>query len=206
MKKIINYLVIVVSCLIVGCGSGNHEFEMEVLEGSDATVSMNQSDSTKVSNNEENNESTETGSVVEITVFICGAVTKPGVYTFDEGMRISDALEKAQGYTSEAHTTYTNLAQLLIDGDKIYIPTKEEVETGMVTVGIHSSEEGTGKVNINTAGKEELVSLSGVGDAKADSIISYRTDYGNFQCIEDILNVSGIGDGVFNSIKDLITI
>lgn len=205
MKKIINYLLIVISSLIVGCGTDTSELELMVLEGSETTISSNQSDSEEFKE-ESSNEYKEESSVMDITVYICGAVNKPGVYTFSEGTRIACALDEAGGYSSDAHTTYMNLAQLLVDGEKIYVPTQKEVDSGELLVGVHSAGNETGLININTATKEELLTLSGVGESKANAIITYRNDYGKYGSMEDIKNVSGIGDGVFNTIKDFITV
>lgn len=205
MKKIINYLLIVISSLIVGCGTDTSELELMVLEESETTTSSNQSDSEEFKE-ESSNENKEESSVMNITVYICGAVSKPGVYTFAEGTRIGDVLDEAGGYTSEAHATYMNLAQLLVDGEKIYVPTQKEVETGELLVETHSTGNETGLININTATKEDLLTLSGVGESKANAIIAYRSDYGKYTSLEEIKNVSGIGDGVFNTIKDFITV
>ncbi len=147
---------------------------------------------------------------IVLVVHVCGEVNVPGVYELIEGSRVADAVAAAGGFTEKADINYVNQARLLEDGEKIRIPDTEE--TGNIAAaedavyditGERSSENG-GLININTASKEELKSLNGIGDAKADSIIAYRQEYGGFNDTEEIKNVSGIGDSVYNSIKDKI--
>ena len=135
-----------------------------------------------------------------IYVYICGQVKSPGVYEMPEGTRIADAIEAAGGMTEEAAREYLNQAAILADGQKIYVPTLEEAEQEEVTSRTD------GKVNINTADAEELMSLSGVGEAKAEAIIRYREEAGGFRSIEEIMNIEGIKEGVFNKIKDKISV
>ena len=109
-----------------------------------------------------------------------------------------------------------NQARKVVDGERIYVPTKEELADGTfediaaadgVVEEPGGSDNGVqGKININTAGLEELKTLSGIGDAKAQSIIRYREENGAFQNIEDVMEVEGIKEGVFNKIKDEITV
>lgn len=108
----------------------------------------------------------------------------------------------------DAAEEYLNQAQFVADGERIYVPTEEEVEHGTVESTFTQSDSGDteGKVNINTASKEELKTLSGIGDSKADSIIQYREAHGAFHSIEELMNVEGIKEGVFNKIKDRITV
>lgn len=145
-----------------------------------------------------------------VTVYVCGAVNSPGVYTLDAGRRIVDAVSAACGFRGDADNCYVNLATLLEDGQRVYIPTREEV------AGSHEDllAEGSGdtaaapsdKVNINTADAAALMTLPGIGEAKAALIIEYRTENGRFGSIEDIMKISGIKEGMFNKIKDRICI
>lgn len=135
-----------------------------------------------------------------ICVYICGQVNCPGVYEMPEGARITDAIEAAQGMTEEAACDFLNQAALLADGQKIYVPTREEAELQ------EQSSKADGKVNINTADAGELMSLSGVGEAKAEAIIRYREEAGGFRSIEEIMNIEGIKEGVFHKIKDKISV
>lgn len=156
-----------------------------------------------------------------IYVDVCGHVKNPGVYQLTKESRVYEAIEKAGGMTKDAASASINQAQQLTDGQQIYIPSKAEHEEGRVRgtssngadadggntkADIASVAEGNGKVNLNTASKEELLSLTGIGDVKADSIIRYREQHGDFQSVEDIKKIEGIKDGVFNKIKDQITV
>ncbi len=145
-----------------------------------------------------------------VTVYVCGAVNSPGVYTLDPGLRIVDAVCAASGLREDADECYVNLATLLEDGQRIYIPTREETlksreELIVGETGYETGREGD-KVNINTADAAALMTLPGIGEAKASLIIEYRTKNGRFGTIEDIMKISGIKEGMFNKIKDRICI
>ena len=149
----------------------------------------------------------------QVTVYVCGAVERPGVYTLDEGKRISDAVELAGGMNEEADRDYINQAMLLSDSQKIYIPRLGEMmnasyeENGINAAGSGTgSERVLGRVNINTGSEQELMTLPGIGEAKARLIIEYRDDNGGFSSIEDIMKIKGIKEGMFDKIKDMICI
>lgn len=137
-----------------------------------------------------------------IKVHITGEINNPGLIELVSGDRISDAIEKAGGVTSLADTSKVNLAYMLSDGEKIYIPSIND-EEGVEY--IQSSSQNT-KININTATQEELETLTGIGESTAKSIIEYREQNGKFTTIEDIKNVSGIGDAKYEKLKDEITV
>lgn len=139
-------------------------------------------------------------------VYICGKIKNPGVYCMKEGDRIFRLIEMAGGLTREADAYAVNQAELLTDGSMIYIPSKEESENGYAASSQNRQDSESGKVNINTASEDELMTLSGIGEGKAKSIISYREEQGKFQSIEDVMNVDGIKEGVFSQIKDRITV
>ncbi|HYE81225.1 MAG TPA: helix-hairpin-helix domain-containing protein [Clostridia bacterium] len=148
----------------------------------------------------------------EISVYICGNVKKPGVIKVPEGTRLDEAVRMAGGTCENADLNAVNLAYRLVDEDMIYIPkigeepkSTDKAIPGVSTVKSINIKE-PGKVNINTAGANELETLDGVGPATARSIIEYREESGPFESIEDIKQVKGIGDGKFNSIKDDITV
>lgn len=136
-------------------------------------------------------------------VHICGEVKNPGVYQVPEGSRIFQAVEQAGGFTDEAASRYLNLAELTEDGMKICVPSEEEAEEGGFSL---LGEEPPGKVNINTAGPEELMTLTGIGEARAADIIRYREENGGFRTVEDIMKVPGIKEGAFEKIKDQISV
>ncbi len=144
-------------------------------------------------------------------VHICGEVVSPGVYELAAGSRIFEAVEKAGGFTDGAAVSYLNLAQQISDGMKIVVPSERELEEAAAN-GLPGAEEsvapssGPDKVNINTAGREELMTLRGIGETRAEDIIRYREENGPFQSIEDIMNVSGIKEAAFEKIKEDITV
>ena len=163
----------------------------------------------------------------KIVVHVSGAVRNEGIVELKEGIvelkeksRIADAIEMVGGVTEDAYMKDVNLATILEDGMKIYIPTKEEVEKQRentndsvskdTNLDIYNNSSNTrkknNKVNINTATKEELDTLPGIGESTANKIISYREEKGNFKSIEEIKEVSGIGDSKYEQIKNLIEI
>ena len=148
---------------------------------------------------------------IMIMVDVAGAVVEPSVVELPENSRIFEAIEKAGGLSKEADTTATNLAEILTDGQKIYIPTKQEVKDSQseATSSDTTNYLVTGqskRININSADSDMLQELSGVGPSTAEKIISYRNENGKFKKIDDIKNVSGIGDKTFEKFKDKITL
>ena len=156
----------------------------------------------------------------KIIVHVSGAVRNEGIVELKEKARVADAIEMAGGITEDAYMKDVNLATILEDGMKIYIPTKEEVEkqgenindsvSKDTNLDIYNNGSNTSKknnkVNINTASKEELDTLPGIGESTANKIINYRKENGKFKTIEEIKEVSGIGDSKFEDIKDLIEV
>lgn len=135
----------------------------------------------------------------KIYVTVTGEVNKPGMYEMTTENRVADAIDKAGGITDKAYTNDINLAQKLADEQYINVPCYEE------TITSHSTGF-TGIVNINTASADELCKLPGIGEYTANNIIEYRENAGNFERIEDIQNVIGIGSETFSKIKNNITI
>ncbi len=144
----------------------------------------------------------------EIYVHVCGCVRKPGVYRLADGARVQQAIEQAGGFTKKADRVAWNLAEPLQDGVQIYVPSLEESKKGeqKETETNQNASAKEGKININQASKEELMTLSGIGASRADAIIACREEKGSFASIEEIKDVDGIGDGIFRKIKDLITV
>ena len=138
----------------------------------------------------------------KIAVYITGEVKSPGVYYVEEGARLDNLLDICGGVTNQADIEKLNLAQKLSDGEKITILKKEE-DLSLEETESEILEEK--KVNINEASKEELMSLDGIGEATANKIIEYRKE-NEFLIIEDIMNVSGIGEAKFDNIKDDICV
>ena len=154
----------------------------------------------------DNEEQSEETHISQITVHITGAINNPGVIILEEGARIVDALEAAGGETEEADINRLNLAYVLEDGEKLYIPSKNEEEQEYITQGKDNMSEGQSKININSAQIEELITLPGVGEATANKIIEYRKENGKFKKIEDLKNVPGIGDSKYENIKTMIRV
>ena len=174
-----------------------------------------QTENTNNERNEINNIITNTIDTIqnnEIIVHITGEVKKEGVIHLNKGDRIIDAIKKAGGETKQADLSQVNLAYELQDGQKIYIPNKNEKISEYIVGGngntninsINSKEET--KVNINTANQSELDSLPGIGPATAQKIIEYRNQNGNFKKIEDLQNVKGIGQAKYEEIRNNIEV
>jgi len=186
----------------------------------------------EITTNQENKESANSGEVAEeqtngyanlegkIVIHITGAVQKTGILILPEGARIADAIDASGGSTENADLNEVNLAYELQDGQKVYIPTKEDKskvekqayissESGnnviMQTIS-NDKKGGISKVNINTATQEELESLPGIGAAIANRIMEYRQQNGKFQKIEDLQNVKGIGDAKFSKMKKYVIV
>ena len=144
-----------------------------------------------------------------IIVYICGCVNENKNVTLIEGSRISDAIEAAGGLTNDADLTNINLAYILEDGEKIYIPHKNEKTEDYpsdISFSISSNSKTTKKTNINKASQAELELVPGIGPSTALKIINYRKENGNFKKIEDIKNVSGIGDLKYEQMKNYISV
>ena len=153
----------------------------------------------------------ENEATVSCMVHVCGAVEQPGVYELPQGSRIYQAIACAGGLSDEADPDYLNQADFVSDGEKVYVPTREEVaemDSPLQNVVTQSGETGapSGLVNLNTASEEQLCTLPGIGSSKARSIIAYREEHGSFDRIESVMNVAGIKDGLFQKIKAYITV
>ncbi len=137
-----------------------------------------------------------------LCVYICGAVLRPGVYELEAGSRIVSAVEAAGGFLPDAATEAVNLAKRLEDGMQIIVLTMAEAEAQKTEV----FRQAAGLVNLNTASVAELCTLSGIGESKAEAILAYRTEIGAFSSIEQLKEVTGIGDSLFNQIKESVYI
>ena len=221
MEKKKDILIIILIVIIIGLGGlifaglnrkeDNNKDEVIIEKKEDLSI-------------EENTEEVE---LIEYYVDIKGAVKKPGVYKVTKGSIVNDVINLAGGLKSTANTKYINLSYEVNNHDVINIYTNSEVKSNSIkmecscpNIDISSCDNSSivtnngtsinvsnvsGKVNINTASKEELMSISGIGESKALAIIEYRNN-NKFNSIEDIKNVSGIGDSLYNTIKDSITV
>ena len=150
-----------------------------------------------------------------LAVHVCGRVAVPGVYELEAGSRICDAVEAAGGMLQDAADECINQAAFLEDGQKIYIPSREEVQEQSAN-GLWQNDnsvnnsagtsESDDRVNINRAGKEELMTLTGIGERKAEAILEYRQTHGGFDSVEELMQVEGIKQGTYEKIKDQIGI
>ena len=175
-----------------------------------------------------------------IYVHVCGAVENPGVYELEAGSRVYEAVQQAGGFADSAEQNYVNQAQVLEDGVKLVIPTREEAaaaqddaseesnalqdraqdgsgiaggaerEIGIVG-GARSDGQGgdaasDGRININTASEAQLCEIPGIGATRAAAIAAYRESHGAFGKPEDIMNVNGIKEGMYEKIKDIICV
>ena len=169
--------------------------------------------------------------VEKVKVDIKGAVKKPGVYELEIGSRVSDVINIAGGLKSNASTKYLNLSKKITDEMVIKVYTETQIKNMNITYNVKeecnsktqdisncagasiidsgsSSNDITTstKVSLNKASKEELMTLSGIGESKADAIIEYRNKNNGFKTLEELMNVSGIGEAAYNKIKDYITL
>lgn len=138
-----------------------------------------------------------------IYVYVCGCVNRPDVYELDSGARLFEAIEAAGGACENADLDRLNLAASMQDGDKIYVPAEGETEDVSEAV---EAEKTDGRLNINTATSEQLQTLPGIGEAKANAIIAYREAQGSFSSIEELMEVPGIKGGVYGQIQSLIRV
>lgn len=149
-------------------------------------------------------ESAETGQANTteacIYIYVCGHVKQPGVYQLSVDARICDALAKAGGVTADGNAEALAQAEHMTDGQTIYVPGNEESDNSGQNI------EDDGLININTASKEELMTLPGIGESKAVTILQYREEHGSFQSVEELMEIPGIKEGVFNKIKSSIKV
>lgn len=225
MDKKITSLIIVIASIAIGYyiyyknNNTYEEFKESANTEQFATYEEEKREYTQQESDIENKEDEQNKEM--IIVHITGQVQNWGVIELEPGSRVIDAVNKAGGFTEEADIEKVNLAYELTDGVKVYIPSKnEEVENSVSTQKYISTDSGENVimeesdmkeavealVNINEATQTELESLPGIGPSTALKIISYRQENGNFSSIEDIKNVSGIGDSKFENIRKLICV
>ena len=203
--------------VFTGCGGESgwtvYPYSTETTEASGAYSSTETAEASGAYSSTEEKPATEAAEP-DYAVHVCGAVQRPGVCYLKAGSRVADAVEAAGGFSEEAVVSSVNLAARLSDGEQIYIPSREEVDSGKYPglaedsggKGISFGEggDGTGRVNINTADAKELTTLSGIGESRAKDIVSYREKYGAFKNTEDLMKVPGIKDATYQKIRDSI--
>ncbi len=215
MKSFSCFAYVAVSILLIlgGCShssylecSGNSEEDLmeeeKEIESDDETAK------------EEMSEEQVSSELQTIFVQAAGAVRVPGVYELPQDARVFEVIEKAGGLAKNADDSSLNQAQKLTDGQKIYVYRKDEIQkqpsdsgTSQTVVFNEIPDNTTdGLVNINTADAAQLMTLSGIGESKANAILSFRQENGGFQSIDDLKMVSGIGEATFEKLKEHITI
>lgn len=205
---VIGIIIIAVIIFIVLNIGKVTEFNKEEKENTTINASIEESKN-DIEEKENKEEPKEMGT--GIFVHIDGWIQNPGVYEIKENDRVNTIIEKAGGLKEGASIKSINLAARLSDGDKIYIPNREE-EKQIETTEVKRNNTGTvkitknSKININKASISELKQITGIGESTANKIIDYRDNVGKFKKIEDIKEVKGIGDSKYESIKDKITI
>ena len=148
----------------------------------------------------------EPQSAAQIMVYVSGEVVRPGVYRLDSERRIADALNAAGGPTAHADLDRINLALRLNDEDQVHFPSVGSSKSAMVGSSGPSASTAPGKLDLNAATVEELETLPGIGSVRAEAIVEHRNMHGPFQRVDDLVEVSGIGDGVLGSIRHLIEV
>ena len=195
-KKSFVMLAFVAALLLYGCDGESISLEEALLAESGLAVTVSEDVLEEGAGTEA---AEETGTVY---VYVCGAVYKPGVYALASGSRIVAAIEAAGGFLPDAATEAVNLAKVVTDGSQITVPDTAQQER----MAQEESPERPGCINLNTATAEELCTLSGIGETRAQAILAYRREIGGFRDIAQLMEVSGIGESLFNKIKDNIYI
>ena len=225
------FAAVLTAVLLTGCGRDPEEFLRAAGETGTVheTVEPERETGETVSEKPESGQN-ETGNLPEeesaeeqIYIDLCGAVKSPGVYCVKPGSRLFEAIEMAGGLREDAAVSFVNRASVITDGQKVYIPTVEETEAlnlqqealtsgedGLSSGGIRrisgemilTSGREDGRVDLNTAGVQELMTLPGIGEAKAKAIVRYREENGPFAVPEDLMKVAGIKQAVFDGLRD----
>jgi competence protein ComEA len=219
--------------ILSGCGNAETFFYGETLQGQEAFPEREEEDKSRTTEDRIDidrapNVEAASGDAPDVPdaqgemiyVQVCGAVANPGVYGLSEGARVFEAVELAGGLLEDAAPDAVNQAQKVSDGELIRIPTKAEWEEICEAGGDASvmgdaisipgedskAESSDGLIDLNTADAALLMTLPGIGESKAESIVRYRETNGPFTRVEDVKNVSGIKDGLFQKIKDKIRV
>lgn len=207
MKKTVIFLFLILCMTAVNTGCQKKQETDFILENpKEHTDNEKQTEGNK-DIKEGKSDSEKEKSTENIFVYVCGAVQKPGVYELLSGQRICDAIAAAGGLSEQAAGDSLNQAEVLSDGQMLRVLTTEEAAAATVQPGQETAESSRdGRVDINTADASALMSLPGIGQSKADAIIAYRNEHGAFKAPEELMNISGIKEGVYQKIKDSIKV
>ncbi|SHJ82580.1 helix-hairpin-helix domain-containing protein [Paramaledivibacter caminithermalis] len=203
-KEIIIIIVFIISIVFLNVNEFRYKTNQKIsIEEEVKEVDSRDQEGDK--ENKDKQEEKEKNEPKKIKVDICGAVKNPGVIILKEGDRVIDAINKAGGLTDRADILKINRSKYVYDSEKIIIPEiGQEIDVEGIddsdTIGIDK------KININTASKEELESLDGIGESISERILKYRQKNNGFKSIEEIMNISGIGQSKFEQIKDSIKV
>lgn len=183
IKRMVWFYFFMSILILTGGCKQNQEFTVE--------------NSSKITTEDSNKKETSQKETKKIYIYVCGYVKKPGVYEVKEDARIYDALLMAGGVCEEGNGEVLNQAESMVDGQTIYVPSKFESQ---------DPSKDDGRININLASKEEMMTLPGIGESKADLIIKYREQNGDFKKEENLMDIPGIKQGVFDKIKEKIKV
>ncbi|MGO3733312.1 MAG: helix-hairpin-helix domain-containing protein [Vagococcus sp.] len=184
--------VVVIGCILLGVLSREENSQQEVLETRTSEITETSSKDTSINST--------------MYVDVKGAVKQPGMYEVTSDMRVLNVIDMAGGFLEEADANQINYAEKLDDQMVIYVPRKGEKVDDVAIADkrdqkTQNDKSETAQVNINNATKEELMTLNGVGEKKAEKIIEYREDNGSFKTTEDIKNVSGFGEKTYSKLQ-----
>lgn len=220
-------LFIIMAGVFYSCSYGNNKGQDILLTSDESNLADNSgvfgqlddTDTSVVNNSQDNNKQLAINNLQDnntqelIYVHLCGAVVNPDVYQLDSKSRLVDLIEMAGGLCEDAAGDYINQASIVKDGQRIYIPTKEELNDISVSDYLdgeknnkEDNQKPNEKLNINSANETELMALPGIGQAKAKSIIEYRNKNGSFSDITELMSIPGIKEGLFAQIENEITI
>ena len=190
MERKRRYIVILLGILVYLSGCGN-DTQIMVSEETGTIESS--------TNNQVITENTEADN--PIFVYVCGEVQNPGVYEVTADARVCDVIDKAGGFSEYADAKALNLADHVEDAEKIYVPNMQEDR-----LQEEDSQEEDGLLDLNKATKEQLMTLPGIGETKADLILEYRETKGPFQSVEELMEIQGIKERTLNQIKASVKI
>ncbi len=191
MGQAAGILLVVTAGILYSCGrqGAGEELELWTETAEESASVLEQEVSTEAS---------------RIFVHVCGAVNAPGVYELAAGSRYQDAVQAAGGFAENAEETFLNLASVLTDGEQLVVPTVEEAASREASR--EQAEAADDRVDINLAGREELMTLPGIGEVRAEAILQYREENGPFSSAEELMNVPGIKESTFGQIKEKIKV
>ena len=200
--------LLVMGIYMTGCSGVGEEFILTDTEEKQEVITTGQEQETSTQDSVTQDSVTQATGQTEdagtVFVFVCGQVAVPGVYELPAGSRIYDAIMQAGGCMETADICAVNQAGYLEDGMQIYIPAIGEAYKEAASEEQASRTDG--RISINHADKNELMTLPGIGESKADAILEYRQSHGAFSSIDELMNIPGIKEGIFNNIQDYIKV